>query len=185
MLMYFQRNKAPKETTIPLLMPQNYMVIPHYMGRSPEIGTDGEKVTINCNNIKRQDYFFSQSPSQDIPLLLPQEALLNASNDDKKLNGLDMSYNFLNKPNGVFGSLSSSLRKTKVEPLAPDMQMKAFVDDLDLQNEMDVDVDVLKTDKWWETQEQHYQFIPGDEIGQVGPRISCHCQVSYLVLYVL
>lgn len=164
-------------------MPQNYMVIPRYMGRSPEIGIDREKVTINSNNFIRQDYFFSQSPSQDIPLLVPQEALLNASNDDKKLNGLDMSYNFLNKPNGVFRSLSSSLRKTKVEPLAPDMQMKGFVDDMDLQNEMDVDVP--KTDKWWETQEQGYQFVPGDEIGQVGPRISCHCQVSYLVLYVL
>lgn len=172
---YAKRNKAPKETRIPLLMPQNYMVIPRYMRRSPEIGIDREKVTINSNNFIRQDYFFSQSPSQDIPLLVPQEALLNASNDDKKLNGLDMSYNFLNKPNGVFRSLSSSLRKTKVEPLAPDMQMKGFVDDMDLQNEMDVDVP--KTDKWWETQEQGYQFVPGDEIGQVGPRISCHCQV--------
>ncbi|GFZ13972.1 phospholipase D P1 [Actinidia rufa] len=68
-----QRNKAPYEQAIPLLMPQHHMVIPHYMSESREMD-----VQINVGNdhkdIKRQDSFSSRSSYQDVPLLIPQEA---------------------------------------------------------------------------------------------------------------
>ncbi|KAL7252141.1 hypothetical protein ACSBR1_013899 [Camellia fascicularis] len=31
--------------------------------------------------------------------------------------------------------------------------------------------------EWWETQERSDQVVSADETGQVGPRISCHCQI--------
>ncbi|KAF5941617.1 hypothetical protein HYC85_019259 [Camellia sinensis] len=86
---YAKRNKAANEQTIPLLMPQHHMVIPHYMSGTREM-EDQTHVGNNHKDVKRQDSFSSRSSYQDVPLLMPQEADgLDASNRDPELNGLD------------------------------------------------------------------------------------------------
>ncbi|XP_043723030.1 phospholipase D zeta 1-like [Telopea speciosissima] len=180
---YAKRNKAPNEQAIPLLMPQHHMVIPHYMGRTKKIETESMTVEDKSKGIRRQDSFSSRSSLQDIPLLLPQES--DAANGNPKLNGLDMTQSLLDQSSRVSQSLTFSLWKSKVEPSVPEMQMKGFVDDLDfmdLQRKTTVDVvaqsDVLKMDKeWWETQERGDQVASADEAGQVGPRVTCCCQI--------
>ncbi|KAI3939506.1 hypothetical protein MKW92_032301, partial [Papaver armeniacum] len=90
---YAKRNKAPNEQAIPLLMPQQHMVIPHYMGRSEEIEAEIKEVEESHMGIDRQDSF-SRSSSPDIPLLLPQEADgLDDVNGNSQLCGLDANQN--------------------------------------------------------------------------------------------
>ncbi|KAF2313845.1 hypothetical protein GH714_018258 [Hevea brasiliensis] len=174
---YAKRNKAPYEEAIPLLIPQQHMVIPHYRGSSKELEVESKNPEDNYKGIKRQDSFSSRSSLQDIPLLLPQEAEgPDVSGGGPKLNGLDSTPG---------RSLSLAFRKSKVEPVVPDMQMKGFVDDhgvLDLNVKMSSDplpqTSAKTSDlEWWETQEREDQIGFGDETGQVGPRTSCHCQV--------
>lgn len=85
-----QRSIAPNEQTIPLLMPQHHMVLPHYMGRSREIEVKSETADLNSEDLNGQDPFPSGSPPEDIPLLLPQEADCDEGGlcADEKLTGL-------------------------------------------------------------------------------------------------
>ncbi|XP_043811423.1 phospholipase D zeta 1 isoform X2 [Manihot esculenta] len=174
---YAKRNKALYEESIPLLMPQQHMVIPHYRGNSKELEVEKKNIEDNSNGMKRQDCFSTRSSLQDIPLLLPQEAEgPDVSVGGPKLNGLD----------SIPGrSLSLAFRKSKVAPIGPDMPMKGFVDDHDLADlHVKMSSDIFphlgsKTSdlEWWETQERGYQIGFGDETAQVGPRTSCRCQV--------
>ncbi|XVF38771.1 hypothetical protein REPUB_Repub20aG0130800 [Reevesia pubescens] len=172
---YAKRNKAPYEEAIPLLMPQQHMVIPHYMGGSKEI--EFENVEDNNKGIKRQDSFSSRSSLQDIPLLLPQEAEeLDSCSGFPKSNGLDST---------ASKSVSFAFRKSKVEPAVSDTPMKGFFDDLDsLDLHMERSSDVkrqpgikISDPEWWETQERGDQGGFVDDAGQVGPRTSCRCQI--------
>ncbi|KAL5538484.1 hypothetical protein UlMin_044638 [Ulmus minor] len=178
---YAKRNKALYEQAIPLLMPQQHMVIPHYMGRSREMEVESSNVD-DYKGIKRQDSFSSRSSFQDIPLLLPQEADgLDAPNGDPKLDGFNSSPDHLDQ----HSSLPFSFRKSKNEATGPDLPMRDFVDDLDtLVHHGKLAPDgvkqpfMKKTDsEWWETQERGNQGGFTDEFGQVGPRTSCRCQV--------
>ncbi|KAJ9699662.1 hypothetical protein PVL29_005502 [Vitis rotundifolia] len=184
---YAKRNKAPNEQAIPLLMPQHHMVIPHYMGRSREMEVEKKNVENNHKDIKKLDSFSSRSSFQDIPLLLPQEPDgLDSSNGESKLNGFDSSGSLLDQPTRVSRSLSFSFRKSKIEPV-PDMPMKGFVDDLDIDTldlKGKISSDVMAQPgmrtcdrEWWETQERGNQVLSADETGQVGPSIPCRCQV--------
>ncbi|XP_017646720.2 phospholipase D zeta 1-like isoform X1 [Gossypium arboreum] len=174
---YAKRNKAPYEEAIPLLMPQQHMVIPHYMGRSKEIEFESKNAEENKKGIKRQDSFSSGSSLQDIPLLLSQEAKeLDSCTLSPKSNGLDTT---------ASKSVSFAFRKSKIEPAVADTPMKDFVDDLgslDLYNEKSSDVKrqpeaELSDSDWWEMQERAAQGGFVDEAGQVGPRTSCRCQI--------
>nr|XP_009790304.1 PREDICTED: phospholipase D p1-like isoform X2 [Nicotiana sylvestris] len=82
-----KRSKAPNEQTIPLLMPQHHMVLPHYMGRSREVEAETKTAELKPEDLNGQDPFPSGSPPEDIPLLLPQEADCDkgASSEDEKL----------------------------------------------------------------------------------------------------
>ncbi|KAL1111552.1 hypothetical protein V6Z11_D02G068000 [Gossypium hirsutum] len=161
---YAKRNKAPNEIAIPLLMPQQHMVIPHYMGRSKEIDQEGYKG-------HRQDSFSSISSLQDIPLLLPQEA---DCTEVPKSNSPDPTPS----KSGCF-----AFRKSKIEPAVADTPMKGFVDDsLDFNMEKPLDIkrqpgSKLTDPEWWEIQERSDQVGFLDETGQVGPRTSIRCQV--------
>nr|KJB28678.1 hypothetical protein B456_005G062100 [Gossypium raimondii] len=161
---YAKRNKAPNEIAIPLLMPQQHMVIPHYMGRSNEIDQEGYKG-------HRQDSFSSISSLQDIPLLLPQEA---DCTEVPKSNSPDPTPS----KSGYF-----AFRKSKIEPAVADTPMKGFVDDsLDFNMEKPLDIkrqpgSKLTDPEWWEIQERSDQVGFLDETGQVGPRTSIRCQV--------
>ncbi|XP_020209202.1 phospholipase D zeta 1 isoform X1 [Cajanus cajan] len=156
-----KRTKAPNEHAIPLLMPHHHMVIPHYMGRSKEIDIDQKKDEDKRNGIERQDSFSSESPMQDIPLLLPQEA-----------DGLGTS-------NGDHTNLSENSPLLSQKPehvtLVSDTQMKGFQDEvvpLNLGPQSVVDA----LDDWWETPEGTNDDTTL-EYGQVGQRSTCHCQV--------
>ncbi|XP_041017183.1 phospholipase D zeta 1-like isoform X1 [Juglans microcarpa x Juglans regia] len=176
-----KRNKAPNEQTIPLLMPHHHMVLPHYMGRSRERDID-KKSDENQKGISRQDSFSSQSPLQDIPLLLPQEADgLAASNVDSKLNGLHMNHNLVDQPNGERGSYSFSFQKSEAEDSAPDARIKSFAYDLDcmdLQSEMNSDVVAhcgMKASDECETPKEGDHDVAANDC--VGPCTSCHVQI--------
>ncbi|KAL1223695.1 Phospholipase D zeta 1 [Cardamine amara subsp. amara] len=164
---YAKRNKAPYEDSIPLLMPQHHMVIPHYMGRQEESDIECQKDEDSIKGIRRDDSFSSRSSLQDIPLLLPQEPIdQDGSSGGHKANGP-------NNRNGPF-----SFRKSKVEPVDGDTPMRGFVDD---RNGLDLPVRKRGSNsiylEWWETQERGYQVGSPDETGQVGPRTSCRCQI--------
>ncbi|XP_058723509.1 phospholipase D zeta 1 [Vicia villosa] len=181
---YAKRNKAPYEQTIPLLMPQHHMVIPHYLGSSEtpiEI-----KNTVNDRALKREDSFSSSSQDQDIPLLLPQEpGGLDDPEGDPKPNGLISFLHHLDKPRRISSGLPFSFRRSKVAAVGPDTPMKGFVDDLDsvhchekTAHDRVAHVDSQNTDlEWWETQERGDQGGFADDSGQIGPRASCRCQV--------
>ncbi|KAK2456651.1 phospholipase D P1 [Trifolium repens] len=156
-----KRTKAPNEHEIPLLMPHHHMVIPHYMGRSKEVDIDNKKDEDDKKEIERQDSFSSQSPLQDIPLLLPQEAdgAVTSSEDDRN------------------SSESSPLLSQNLdgETLVSDNQKKGLQDEavaFNLEDKCIVDA----VDDWWETPEGTNEAT-SLEYGQVGPRTTCHCQV--------
>lgn len=182
---YAKRNKALHEQAIPLLMPQQHMVIPHYMGRSREIDAQNEEQDNNSRDIKREDSFSSPSSFQDIPLLFPQEVDgLGIASENDKLNGLDITHSLLDDPMKSGRRLSFSFRKSKLEPSVLHMQMRSFVDEFDSSNrhrEMSLDgvahPDKQHMDDWWES---HIQVDRGpltDEAEQVGPCTPCRCQV--------
>ncbi|CAN1281297.1 Phospholipase D zeta 1 [Linum perenne] len=168
-----KRNKAPYEEAIPLLMPQQHMVIPHYMGNSSPVEIKSKNADGSVR-IPMQDSS-SRSSFQDIPLLLPQEPEeLDGSSGGPKSNGVE----------STTSRASNSLRKAKVAPLAPEMPMKSFVDDhdsSDLRGKISPDwthPSIRPSDlEWWETQERGDQIGSGDETGEVGPRASCQCQI--------
>lgn len=178
---FLQRNKAPNEQAIPLLMPQHHMVIPHYLWNSRELEVE-KKSFDNSRGTTVQDSFSRGSSFHDIPLLLPQEA---DGQDAEKLNGLEPIVNPLDQPSKVSSGLSFSFRKIKVEPVGPDMPLKGFVDDLDhldshgkLSGDGKTHHHVKSSDfEWWETQDRGHHGGFTDESGQVGPCASCRCQV--------
>lgn len=154
-------------------MPHHHMVLPHYMGKSREIDIENNN-SENQTDISRQNSFSSQSPLQDIPLLLPQEADgLAVPNLDQE-NSLQANHNLLDHPNG-----------TKVEALVPDEQINGSVGDLDFTDHqrninlnMEEDSSMTVSDEWWENQEESYHNAAVHDCGEVGPRIACHCQVT-------
>ncbi|XP_028779524.1 phospholipase D zeta 2 [Neltuma alba] len=158
-----KRTKAPNEHTIPLLMPHHHMVIPHYMGRSKEIDIDGFKED-DKKEVESQNSSSSQSPPQDIPLLLPQEA----GGEDIKLIGNNANYNLTDQTN--FWESRNPGDETS------DAQVEGFLNDFDpfnLERQSPMDA----SDDWWQTPEEGYCDATALECGEVGPRTKCRCQV--------
>ncbi|KAL0348632.1 UNVERIFIED_CONTAM: Phospholipase D zeta 1 [Sesamum angustifolium] len=179
---YAKRNKAPNEQAIPLLLPQHHMVIPHYLGMNKEIEF-GHMNNGSHTDIKRNDSFSSRASSQDIPLLMPQEAGgLDDVEGGTKLNGSNTLHDD-DHPSRRYRS-PFYFHKSRIEPLVPEMPLRDFADDLgtsDHQSEfssnvMQLGMQVSEKD-WWETQERGNQVLTADETGQVGPHVSCSCQV--------
>ncbi|WCJ23428.1 phospholipase D P1 [Euphorbia peplus] len=174
---YAKRNKALYEETIPLLMPQHHMVIPHYRGSSKELEVEHKIAEDSSKGMKRDDSFCSVLSSQDIPLLLPQEPEEpNCSDGDSKINGIESN---------TGRNISLGFRKSKVEAVVPDTPLKGFVDDHDVMDRhVKKSTNMLPQNgtkssdfEWWEMQEREDQVGFGDETGQVGPRTSCRCQI--------
>ncbi|KAL8188849.1 hypothetical protein R6Q57_029604 [Mikania cordata] len=158
-----KRNKAPNEQTIPLLMPQQHMVLPHYMGLSQNL--DIESKTTNRYQISiTPDSFSYESSSQDIQFLLPQEA------DD------EYSKNINNKANGLH--MSNHLDQSHDEHLNHSRQTANSADDFDFwdhQHENSKGTTEFGSDMSDEGCETHE--VSRVDVSQVGPRISCSCQV--------
>lgn len=179
-----KRSKAPNEQNIPLLIPHHHMVLPHYMGRSREIGIENKSTEENQKDLTRRDSFSSQSPSEDIPLLLPQESdKLVAPNVDDKSNGLNTNHNILDRTSGFYGSCTIPSNEYKTEALAPNSKIRGTIDGLDavdLQREMNSnsvrEFGLDKREEWWEKTEENHD-IYSSKCGQVGPRLACRCQI--------
>ncbi|KAL8162836.1 hypothetical protein V2J09_014325 [Rumex salicifolius] len=170
---YAKRNKAPNEQTIPLLMPQQHMVIPHYLGKERDTEADINNSS-NNNKVNRHGSFGSRTSFQDLPLLLPQEV---SGEGDSKLNGLDMNNAMHEQQMKVIKGVSFPFRKLKSDSLLPDTPMRGFVDEPDTKSEAGRTGRKSSDKEWWETQERGNQVLSLDETGQVGPCVSCRCQV--------
>lgn len=162
------------------------------MGKSQEAEVEGEIVD-NHRELKRQDSFSSRASSQDIPLLLPQEAdEMESPNGDPKSNGLESPSILLDQPSRVSSGLGFTFRKPKIEPVGPDLPMRDFADNLDtlvrhgkLTSEGLMQPGMKNSDpEWWETQERGNQGGFADDSGQVGPRTSCRCQVGMTLWFI-
>uniref|UniRef100_A0A0D9Y7F5 Phospholipase n=1 Tax=Oryza glumipatula TaxID=40148 RepID=A0A0D9Y7F5_9ORYZ len=184
---YAKRNKAPNEQAIPLLMPQHHMVIPHYMGKIKESNEEVSKQT-HVEDIKGQKLSSLKAPAscQDIPLLLPHEPDHQASNNGELgLNGLDNNHGHSDHPNKTHWKQPIPNRKAKQDTSLQDLQMKGFVDNLGTPDVSSVigHYDTSKQNvhhmdnEWWETQERGDQVDYVLDIGEVGPRATCCCQV--------
>ncbi|URE38685.1 phospholipase D [Musa troglodytarum] len=176
---YAKRSKAPNEKTIPLLIPQHHMVIPHYMG-SREMNHQNDEQNAIPEDVEK--HTFSRS-CQDIPLLLPHEPDGTATTNSDKVHGLDRICGLSEHPNKNSQSQPVSLIKTKIEHSVQDMQMKGFIDDYSYprtQREQDCNMFTqppIQNADWWETHERSSQVVSTDESRQVGPRTPCRCQV--------
>lgn len=171
-------------------MPHHHMVIPHYMGRSKEIDVENKKTEENPNDINRQNSFSSFSPFEDnIPLLLPQESdSLVDPHSEPMPNGLhDNNHSLIDEPIGMCRDCSSvSIQNQEDEASVP--EMKGFVDEIymtDIQSDTNLSTEArsetTNSDEWWENLEEKIQInasTDNDCGGQVGPRITCRCQVS-------
>uniref|UniRef100_A0A0E0L1H9 Phospholipase n=1 Tax=Oryza punctata TaxID=4537 RepID=A0A0E0L1H9_ORYPU len=182
---YAKRNKAPNEQGIPLLMPHHHMVIPHYKGISQEINSeaDGKQNHDKDVDVKKPVSVDSRESCQDIPLLLPQELEPQAlPNGDLRVNDLDTNHSdHLHKTSFNQPLLN---RKAKLDSSRQDLPMRGFVDNINsLESSSIRHFDSSKEEKyhmdknWWEMQERGDQIASVLDIGQVGPRATCHCQV--------
>ncbi|PAN31060.1 hypothetical protein PAHAL_5G392000 [Panicum hallii] len=184
---YAKRNKAPNEQAIPLLMPHHHMVIPHYMGTSKETNGETESKQNHSMDIKIDRLNSMKTPAscQDIPLLLPHEPDHHAfPNGDFGLNGMNINNGLSDHANKTNRNHPQPNRKAKVDLSVQDLQMKGFVDDVgspevSVSKHYDTSKpDMQNIDKeWWETQERGDQVASVLDVGEVGPRAACRCQV--------
>ncbi|XP_039838739.1 phospholipase D zeta 1-like isoform X2 [Panicum virgatum] len=182
---YAKRNKALNEQAIPLLMPHHHMVIPHYKGRSKETNDEAEGKLYHDRDIDmRKPVLTSRTSCQDVPLLLPQELEpQELSNADLRVTDLDI-INHSDRLNKKSFNQPLLNRKAKLESSHQDLPMRSFVDNLSsLESSSIRRFDSSKDDrnlmdkKWWEKQERGDQVASVLDIGQVGPRAACRCQV--------
>ncbi|XP_051129842.1 phospholipase D zeta 1-like isoform X2 [Andrographis paniculata] len=181
---YAKRSKAPNEHTIPLLLPQHHMVIPHYLGKSREIEISGNNDYSNHNDITRSGSLHCSSSFQDVPLLMPQDADCPDSAKIVPKVNVSSPLHDLQDQSGRSSKSSFFFNKSKNDPLIQDMPMRDFGDDPDtLDSSSEFSSHVMHPDfevpekEWMETQEQGAEVVSSDEVGQVGPRVSCHCQI--------
>ncbi|XP_022870656.1 phospholipase D zeta 1-like isoform X2 [Olea europaea var. sylvestris] len=155
-----KKSKAPNEQKIPLLMPHHHMVLPHYMGRSKEVDIDHKNSEVCHKDIGWKDSFSSESPPEDVPLLLPPEA------NGPETSVMEHKLNFLNSnechETTLYGHFEgdhdwvNTQSESILEATASELQVK---------------------DYWCETLEQGSKYALSNELAQVGPCTSCRCQV--------
>ncbi|XP_035817227.1 phospholipase D family protein isoform X2 [Zea mays] len=185
---YAKRNKAPNEQAIPLLMPHHHMVIPHYMGTGKETNGVMESKQNLDKDIKfnRLNSLTTPASCQDIPLLLPHEPDHHIfASGDFGLNGMNITNGLSDHANkSNWNQQPVSNRKAKQDLSLQDLQMKGFVDNI---GSPEVSVskhystsnpNMQHIDKeWWEAQERGDQVASVLDVGEVGPRAACRCQV--------
>lgn len=152
-------------------MPQHQMVIPHYMGRSSVIDINRKISEVNPEGMSRKNSFSSETPPDDIPLLLPHEANgPESSIMDNIWNDCKSSKYTSNEKNGHGRSRSFS-----------------FTDDHDAADNQSAisavttsESDLQVKDNWSETIQRSFHVKSANEVTEVGPRSLCRCQVSYI-----
>ncbi|GJT65663.1 phospholipase D zeta 1-like protein [Tanacetum coccineum] len=158
-----KRNKAPYEQTIPLLMPQQHMVLPHYMGRSQKLDIESKPTNENQKDMAQGSISY-ESPSQDIQFLLPQEA---DGIDSKKVNNTLKGLHLRNHLDFLHEKHSSKA-----------MQTTDSADDFDsLDHQHDDSTGSTSFGSDLSDEGCQRQEVYGGVISQVGPRMACSCQV--------
>jgi phospholipase D1/2 len=165
-------------------MPHHHMVIPHYKGRSKETNDEAEGKQYHDRDVDKNPVLTSRTSSQDVPLLLPQELEpQELSSADLRLT--DLEINNSGRVNKKSFSQPLLNRKAKLDFSNQDLPMRSFVDNLSSLEASSIRrFDSSKDDrnhkdkKWWEKQERGDQIASVLDIGQVGPRATCRCQVS-------
>jgi len=162
------------------------MVIPHYKGRSKETNDEAEGKQYHDRDTDiRKPVLTSRTSCQDVPLLLPQELEpQELSSADLRVTDLDI-INHSDRLNKKSFNQPLLNRKAKLESSHQDLPMRSFVDNLSSHESSSIrHFDSSKDDrnlmdkKWWEKQERGDQVASVLDIGQVGPRAACRCQVS-------
>jgi hypothetical protein len=156
-------------------MPQHHMVIPHYLTGQEKRDVLREDQGEVYQEIKKQSSFSTQSSFQDIPLFVPRvDSEQDRTACHPKLNGLDKTV------------LPFFRSRSNNEACFTETQMKDFVDDHDIEcfQERKPEERVLQLKQnlsekeWWEMQERDGNLVSTEEVGQVGPRTACRCQVG-------
>lgn len=171
------------------------MVIPHYMGASKETNGETERKQNHDMDIKinRLNSLTTPASCQDIPLLLPHEPDHHAfPNGDFGMNGMNINNGLSDKANKRNWKQPLPNRKAKQDLSLQDLQMKGFVDnvgspEVSVSKQYDTSKpDMQHIDKeWWETQERGDQVASVLDVGEVGPRTACRCQVSFFRVLVI
>ncbi|KAL2468632.1 Phospholipase D p1 [Forsythia ovata] len=179
-----KKSKAPNEQKIPLLMPHHHMVLPHYMGRTKEIDIDHKNSDVNHKDISRKDSFSSESPLEDVPLLLPPEAN-GPETSIVEHKSIFLKSNECHKTpiNGHFEGLSFAYQEYKYGNSLPVMNTSGHAGDhewVNIRSEALLEAaasELQVKDFWCETLEQGSKSVLSNELAQVGPHTSCHCQI--------
>ncbi|KAG2588331.1 hypothetical protein PVAP13_5NG218900 [Panicum virgatum] len=125
---------------------------------------------------------------QAIPLLMPHHHMEPDHhafpNGDFALNGMNINNGLSDHANKTNRNHPLPNRKAKVDLSLQDLQMKGFVDnvgspEVSVSKQYDTSKpDMQNIDKeWWETQERGDQVASVLDVGEVGPRAACRCQV--------
>lgn len=168
------------------------MVIPHYKGRNKETNDEAEGKHYHDLDVGiRKPVLTSRTSCQDVPLLLPQELEpREVSSEDLRVTDLEINHS--DRPNKKSFNQPLLNRKAKLDSSHQDLPMRSFVDNLSSLEASSIrrfdsskDDRNLMDKKWWEKQERGGQVDSVFDIGQVGPRASCRCQVStwYSAIY--
>lgn len=166
-------------------MPQQHMVLPHYMGKTCKIHIKTKTTEPITNNIGRKDVFSPHSPPEDIPLLLPREAnepeFCIISNKSRTLNLSDINQT---EPRGHF--TGSRFPYPQLTSTASTQDTNVFTANHCSENPQSetliatfLESDDEFRDSRPQAPNQEFQVVSANEVAQVGPRASCHCQVRY------
>lgn len=160
------------------------MVLPHYMGRSKEVDIDHKNSEVCHKDIGWKDSFSSESPPEDVPLLLPPEA------NGPETSVMEHKLNFLNSNEchettlyGHFEGLLFAYQEYKCGNSLPDIKTSDSAGDHDWVNTQSESIleatasELQVKDYWCETLEQGSKYALSNELAQVGPCTSCRCQV--------
>eukprot|EP00252_Welwitschia_mirabilis_P011329 TRINITY_DN25484_c0_g1_i1.p1 TRINITY_DN25484_c0_g1~~TRINITY_DN25484_c0_g1_i1.p1 ORF type:complete len:1094 (+),score=199.07 TRINITY_DN25484_c0_g1_i1:223-3504(+) len=167
---YAKKNKAPNEHALPLLMPHHHMVIPHYI--SGETKSDARKESQDISvDAQSENNSLTASSLRSIPFLHTR------TDNEQNRAVFHLKANVADKR-----SLFNARKSYERCPL--ETQMKDFVNDEDIEFYKDLGEHEssqwkhsVSQREWWEMQERNGQVVSTEEIGQVGPRTSCRCQV--------
>ncbi|KAG7030138.1 Phospholipase D zeta 1, partial [Cucurbita argyrosperma subsp. argyrosperma] len=176
-----KRDKAPNEEKIPLLMPQHDMVLPHYMGRSTELSVKNKGSEQDHQKQNTEDFFFSSSPQEDIPLLMPQDVGgLPDSNIQRNSQ--------MNKQMEIQSSAMDSFQAYNVESSTQYEQANGLFDEFGFLDEFgdfglsraattDTPPYMKTSDDWLETVHESNHVVAVNEVKEIGPLTTTNCQV--------
>jgi phospholipase D1/2 len=150
LLYTFQRNKAPNDPTIPLLMPQQHMITSNHSTVSDEINSR--------DNIHAPLLPMKISEMNRVEIDLGSLVQPNPRNQKNRGENLDQDLQMQ--------AFVDEIRDKSQPLLGKNLHGSVLME-------------IEQGDQgWWEMQERGYQVDSFEESGQVGPRTSCHCQVK-------